>query len=46
MNKNREPQQKKSPQNGRSKPVQAQTKAPTNSAMAGALANAFNKAKK
>jgi len=46
MNKNREPQQKKSPQNRRSKPVQAQTKAPTNSAMAGALANAFNKAKK
>jgi len=43
--KGREPQQKKPSQNGRPKPAQTQTKAPTNSAMAGALANAFNKAK-
>lgn len=42
---NQAAQQKKSPQNGRSKPVQAATKAPTNSVMAGALANAFHKAK-
>jgi len=37
-------QQKKTSQSGHSNPAQA--KAPTNSVMAGALANAFNKAKK
>ena len=42
--KNHESQPRKASKRSSTKPVQ--TKAPTNSAMAGALANAFNKAKK
>jgi uncharacterized protein len=40
-----EPTQNKPPQNRRAKPAPTNAKAPTNSVMAGALANAFNKEK-